>query len=111
MKVIKHDACQIAYYGEYEKGLKKAGIDYRMIKKGLKVFDMSVIAASGTEFDVFEYEKNGKKRLLCTSCFASGDDFIEEAYVIELENEDYTLEIIADTLYKYIKDREKHAIV
>ncbi|ANB66151.1 helix-turn-helix domain protein (plasmid) [Anoxybacillus sp. B7M1] len=112
MEIIKKDACSVAHYGEYEKSLKEAGISYKKVATKLRVFDFntSPIVSGGTEFDVFEYEKEGKTRLLCTSCSAAMDDLIEEAYVIETSGQ-YTLEEVAETLRSFIIESDKLPIM
>lgn len=105
MKIIGYDNCSVSNSGYYLKKMKEKGAEFKLITEKLKVYNgVTGFYSGGYEYEVQEYIRlsNGKRSLLCTTCIACADDLTEEAYCVELEdNEKINLDLLAEKIREY----------
>lgn len=91
---------------EFIRNLEDKGIDYNILFR-VEVFDaVSIGYSGGKEYDIIEYESNGRKIVACGG-FGCGDYVVEEVYLIDLdEGEQLDEESVAELLRDYINNGE-----
>jgi hypothetical protein len=99
---------------EFLEMLEKRGTKYKVMYKDLKVFEATTPGiAGGRHFNILDYhrKKDGQRILVANGGFGAGDVVVEEAYVMEVEEDKtYTKEEIAEALRDYIKTEEDQQI-
>ena len=99
---------------EFIQMLEGRGTAYKVLYESVQVFEaVTPGIAGGRHFDILDYhrKKDGQRILVANGGFGAGDVVVEEAYVMEVEEDKtYPKEEIAEALRDYIKTEEDQQI-